>query len=204
MKKVFWPSAIIGVVLVLDQWLKYWVKNNMFPGEEIQMAGQWFFLHFVENNGMAFGVELGGQSGKIALTLFRIILVIAGVFYLSKIIRKDQHPGFISCVSLIIAGALGNIIDSVFNGIWYARMNDYPGGWFEGKVIDMLYFPIIRTDSFIFFSPVFNLADAAISCGVMVMILFQNRFFPKEPTLTASIEPMSNDIDDIHKSNEQL
>lgn len=180
MKKVIWPLAIMVVVLALDQWLKYWVKNNMFPGEEIQMAGNWFYLHFVENNGMAFGFELGGQTGKLLLTLFRIVLVGAGIFYLARIIKQQQHSGFIGCVSLIIAGALGNIIDSVFNGVWYSTSNDYPGGWFEGKVVDMLYFPIIRTESFIFFSPVFNLADAAISCGVIAMILFQNRFFPKD------------------------
>ncbi|MBI3235758.1 MAG: signal peptidase II [Bacteroidetes bacterium] len=180
MKKFGWPVAIIVLILCLDQWLKYWIKHHMFLGEEIQMAGDWFFLHFVENNGMAFGLEFGGQTGKILLTVFRILLVFFGIYYLLKIIKREEHKGFIICVSLIIAGALGNIIDSVFNAIWYPDLNEYQGGWFEGRVIDMLYFPIVKTDSFTFFSPVFNIADAAISTGVITMIVFQNMFFKKK------------------------
>jgi signal peptidase II len=206
MKKYIWPVAIVLFVLLLDQWLKYWIKHNMVLGEEITMAGSWFYLHFVENNGMAFGLEFGGQTGKILLTVFRILLVIFGIYYLIKIIKKGEHNGFIVCVSLIIAGALGNIIDSVFNAIWYPDLNEYTGSWFEGRVIDMLYFPIIKTDSFIFFSPVFNIADGAISTGVIAMIIFQNKFFQKEVVveelLPEFLEDSSEDKNDLNDTQD--
>lgn len=155
---------------------------------EIPMLGQWFKLHFVENDGMAFGIQPGGSDGKIYLTLFRMILAAAGCVYLFKLVKKMAHQGLIICVAVIIAGALGNIIDSVFYGVWFHDINAYEGGYFYGQVVDMLYFPIWEGimpswmplwggEKVLFFSPVFNLADTAISVGLFAIVIFQNWFF---------------------------
>lgn len=167
----------------------------------------WFRLHFVENEGMAYGWKLGGSWGKIALTTFRLIAVIVGTFYLLSIIKKQFHQGYIICVTFIYAGAIGNLIDSLFYGMAFEFSDVYAqnlakGFWEEGfkvgyegflhgRVVDMLYFPIIENgrfpewipiwggESFEFFRPVFNIADTAISGGVFALIIFQNRFFPE-------------------------
>jgi signal peptidase II len=155
---------------------------------------------------MAYGWKFGGNFGKIILTLFRLAAVIFGIFYLKSIIKKKYHPGFIACAALIFAGALGNLIDSMFYGIIFeesdmglmnvAKMFPAHGyaGFFHGKVVDMLYFPIIRNahfpkwfpvwggEDFEFFRPIFNLADASISCGVIAILLFQKRFFGQRKT----------------------
>lgn len=163
----------------------------------------WFQIFFVENEGMAWGWKFGGDWGKMILTLFRLVAVIIGVFYIRSIIKKKLHPGFIACVGLIFAGALGNLIDSMFYGMIFeestythvARMFPAGGGYagfLHGKVVDMLYFPIIHShypswipfvggEEFEFFSPVFNIADASISCGVIAIILFQKKFFKPSP-----------------------
>lgn len=161
----------------------------------------WAQLYFVENEGMAWGLKFGGDFGKIALTLFRMVAVVFGVWYIRSILRKRQHPGFIACVGLIFAGALGNLIDSMFYGLIFeestytsvAKIFPEKGyaGFLHGKVVDMLYFPIIRTtypgwfpfvggEEFEFFSPVFNIADASISVGVIALLVFQNRFLAKD------------------------
>lgn len=170
---------IIFLVLFIDQFIKYWIKTNLFIGEEIPVFGNWFIIHFTENNGMAFGVELGGSYGKLALSLFRVIAVFGIGYILHYIIKHKYHFGLISCVSLVLAGALGNIIDSVFYGKIFGYEN-----WLHGRVVDMFYFPIIRghypnwfplfaNEEFIFFRPVFNFADAAISVGVICILIFQ-------------------------------
>ncbi len=166
--------------------------------------GEWFKLHFVENEGMAWGWKFGGGFGKIALTLFRLVAVIWGTFLLRDFIRKQYHKGFIICAAMIYAGALGNLIDSMFYGMIFEQSNPFnqnvarflpPGGGYasflHGKVVDMLYFPIVRNahfpswvpfwggEEFEFFRPVFNIADAAISSGVMIILAFQNKFFHK-------------------------
>lgn len=205
MKKHILPPSIILLVIALDQWLKFWVKGNMdymfnsrqLP-QDIPMTGDWFHLHFVENNGMAFGLEMGGETGKLFLTIFRILAVGFGFWYLNRQLKDQAHTGFVVCVALIIAGAVGNIIDSVFYGLWFADVNSYQAGLFQGQVVDMLYFPVVEThypswfpfwggEDFTFFSPVFNLADASISVGVITLVLFQNLFFrkPKEEELEA-------------------
>lgn len=174
---------IISLVVLIDQLLKVWIKSNMYLGEEIYIAGNWFIIHFTENNGMAFGMEFGGETGKLILTLFRIVAV-SGIGYgLHFLITKKYHVGFVYCTALIFAGALGNIIDSTFYGLFfgYERL-------FFGRVVDMFYFPIIQGQyptwfpiwggqEFIFFRPVFNIADASISVGVIIILLFQKRFF---------------------------
>ena len=155
----------------------------------IPIAGDWFKLNFTENNGMAFGLEIPGLYGKLFLTSFRIIFVILGFVYLLKQSVKAHKTGFLVCVALIIAGALGNIIDSVFYGVWFKDINYYDGGYFYGMVVDMLHFPLfggtfpswlpmIGGDDFVFFSPIFNIADVAISTGVISIFVFQKRYFP--------------------------
>ncbi len=186
MKNYLKPIAIIFAVLLADQILKIWIKTNMYIGEEFHIFGDWFIIHFTENNGMAFGLELGGDYGKLALSLFRVFAVFGIAYILHYIIKNKYHFGLITCVSLIFAGALGNIIDSVF----YGQVFGY-ADWLHGRVVDMFYFPILRGvfpqwlpfwggDEFVFFRPVFNLADAAISVGVISIILFQNRFLDEK------------------------
>lgn len=180
------PLLIIFLVLLADQALKTWIKTNMYLGQEFNIIGQWFIIHFTENNGMAFGMEFGGEFGKLALSLFRI-LAVGGIGYgLHYLIKHKYHRGLILNVALIFAGALGNIIDSVFYGKIYGYET-----WFHGRVVDMLYFPIAQGhfptwipiwggDEFVFFRPVFNLADAAISVGVILILIFQKNYFKED------------------------
>lgn len=180
------PLLIIFLVLLIDQASKIWIKTNMSMGQEFNILGEWFIIHYTENNGMAFGLEFGGEFGKLALSLFRIAAV-GGIGYgLHYLIRHKYHRGLILNVALIFAGALGNIIDSVFYGVIW----DY-AGLFHGRVVDMLYFPILEGvfpewvpiwggEDYIFFRPVFNIADAAISVGVVLIMIFQSHYFKEE------------------------
>lgn len=180
------PLLIIFFVLLADQLLKTWIKTNMYLGQEFKIIGNWFIIHFTENNGMAFGLEFGGEFGKLALSLFRIIAV-AGIAYgLHYLIQRKYHRGLILNVALIFAGALGNIIDSVFYGKIYGYAT-----LFHGRVVDMFYFPILQGhfpdwlpiwggEDFIFFRPVFNIADATISVGVVLILIFQKSYFKEE------------------------
>ena len=167
--------VILGVLLVVvDQVVKYLVKTNMDLGEQIFVIGQWFRLCFVENEGMAFGMKFGGAVGKFLLSLFRIVLCSVLVWWIHKLDRKGNTPvGVLVGLTLITAGAFGNIIDCLFYGlIW-----DYAPFMF-GKVVDMFYFPIIRDGArTIFFSPVFNFADSCVTVGAFYLVLFQWRFF---------------------------
>ena len=211
-------AVILVSVLVLDQSLKIWVLKHMFLGQTKQMLGQWFYLHFTENNGMAFGVELGGITGKLILTLFRLIAVGGIVWYLFKQIASAAHKGLIICISLILSGAIGNIIDSLFYGVWFDDIVTYEdkGKYLLGRVVDMLYFPVIEThypswfpiwggQELTFFRPIFNIADASISSGVIAIIVFQKKFFGHkldkstiENDLTEEVDPLldatENDI----------
>ena len=180
------PLLVIFLVLLADQVLKTWIKTNMYLGQEFNIIGKWYIIHFTENNGMAFGMEFGGEFGKLALSLFRIAAV-AGIGYgLHYLIKHKYHRGLILNVALIFSGALGNIIDSVFYGKIYGYET-----WFHGRVVDMLYFPIAEGhfpswipiwggDEFVFFRPVFNLADAAISVGVILILIFQKNYFKED------------------------
>lgn len=173
-------GCIILGVLLADQVLKLWVKTSFFPGEELYITS-WFRLHFLENDGMAFGLELGS---KLYLTLFRIIVSAAVLGYLIWSIRKKEPDDMlVVSLSLIFAGAFGNIIDCVFYGVIF----DY-APLFEGRVVDMLYFPLIEGhywdwlpgvggEPFVFFAPVFNLADSAICIGVALILIFERRIF---------------------------
>jgi signal peptidase II len=180
------PIILILVILVLDQALKTWVKTNMFIGQEFHLIKDLAIIHFTENNGMAFGMEFGGELGKLALSIFRIIAV-GGIGYgLHYLIKHKYHRGLILNVAFIFAGALGNIIDSVFYGMIYGYEKI-----FHGRVVDMFYLPLIQGnfpswlpiwggEEFIFFRPVFNIADSAISIGVIMILIYQKRYFKEE------------------------
>ncbi|WP_262245876.1 lipoprotein signal peptidase [Parapedobacter soli] len=202
------PLILIGSVLLVDQLSKFWIKLNMTLGQEYKILGDWFIIHFTENNGMAFGLEFGGEAGKLALSLFRIAAVVGIAYGLHHMVKKKYHRGFILNVALIFAGAMGNIIDSTFYGLifsestWFEKAVLFPpgGGYsslFHGKVVDMLYFPIIQGnfpswfpiwggEDFLFFRPVFNIADSAITIGVALILIYQKRYFKEEV-----IEPQS-------------
>ena len=190
--------SLIILILFFDQLLKIWVKTHMVIGEDIPIFGKWGMLHFIENNGMAFGMEMGGKPGKLILSIFRIIAITAIALFLNSIIKKNAYPGLILAVSAILAGAIGNIIDSAFYGMIFSESFHEPallfppdGGYssfLHGRVVDMLYFPVINThwpqwspfragESLIFFRPVFNIADSAITCGVFAILLFQKKMF---------------------------
>jgi len=171
----------------------------MYLGEEFPVIGNWFLIHFVENNGMAFGFEFAGEYGKIFLSVFRIVAVTAIAWYLVKLVKRENVPmGFVVCVSMILAGAIGNIIDSAFYGLIFnesygqvATLFPEEGGYssfLHGKVVDMLYFPLISGhypqwlpgiggNEFLFFRPVFNIADSSITIGILSIILFYWKLF---------------------------
>jgi signal peptidase II len=191
MKAYTKPLLLIAIILLVDQLSKFWVKLNMTIGQDFNVIGNKFLIHFIENNGMAYGMEFGGEFGKLFLTLFRIVAV-AGIGYgLYYMVKNKYHRGFILNVALIFAGAMGNIIDSTFYGVifsestFYEKATLFPAGGgysslFHGKVVDMLYFPLIEGEHFLFFRPVFNIADSAISVGVFLILIFQRRYFKEE------------------------
>jgi signal peptidase II len=208
--------AIVFAVLAIDQAIKIWVKTHMHLGDEIKLLGfDRALIHFVENEGMAFGWKLDlGQDydyGKLILSLFRIGAVGFLVYYIKSLITADVPKGLIVCFSLILAGALGNIIDSAFYGLIFsnssyhgetlAQMFPTEGGYgsfLHGKVVDMFYFPLfdgvfpawlpfgLGGEPYLFFRPVFNFADAAISVGVTILILFQRSYFNEEESVVAA------------------
>ena len=190
---------IIAAVIILDQTMKIWIKTSFYLGEDLEIL-PWFHLRFIQNNGMAFGIELGS---KLFLTFFRIVLVCLLVWYILRLIRKASVPcGYMACLALITAGAFGNIIDCVCYGEIFT--NPYPptvarlvpwgegyGGVFHGLVVDMLYFPLFTFTwpswmpwfgghEFSFFDPVFNIADAAITVGMIAIVLFYTRYIGDE------------------------
>ncbi|MGE7777411.1 lipoprotein signal peptidase [Chitinophaga sp. NPDC101104] len=191
---------VIGI-LFIDQVLKFWIKTNMALNESFPIFGSWFQIHFIENEGMAYGLKFGGEFGKIALTMFRLIAVIVGFFYMKRLVREKYHNGLLVCGALILAGAAGNLIDSMFYGLIFSDSTDMTvaqflpegggyGTFLHGNVVDMLYFPLFSGnfpewmpfwggEHFIFFRPIFNIADAAISVGVIAILIFQKRFLHK-------------------------
>jgi signal peptidase II len=204
------PLITIFSVLFIDQFIKIYIKLN-YPLGEVGKLADWCVIHFTENPGMAFGFEFGGDFGKLALSVFRILACVAGVFYIRHITKSKEHWGFIFSVSLILAGAMGNILDSAFYGLIFDKgtmfnteFNEYlpydgiaslTGNGYAptmyGCVVDMFYFPIVNGhfpdwfpiwggEDFQFFRPIFNFADAAISGGVIIIILFQKKFSKKQ------------------------
>ncbi len=212
LSKIKLSFLIIFLVLLIDQVVKVWIKTHFTLGQEVHVFGNWFIIHFVENNGMAFGFEFAGEYGKMFLSLFRIIAVGVMVWYLFRVTRKEAPAGFIVSLSLIIAGAFGNIIDSAFYGLIFnhsygqvAQFLPEGGGYatfLHGKVVDMLYFPLIETqypdwipwlggEEFVFFRPVFNIADSSITTGIFLVLIFYRKFFA-ETTERKKEEPVED------------
>jgi signal peptidase II len=198
-RKQYLPLVIIGAVLLIDQVLKFWIKTNMLLGQEF-VVFDWFRIHFLENAGMAFGMKFGGNTGKIILSLMRIIVVCGIIWWIYDLIRKNESRWTIAAISLVAAGALGNIIDGCFYGMMFSESGIYghigaevarflpeSGGYapfLHGHVVDMFYFPLLEGtfptwfpwvggNDFLFFRPVFNIADSAITVGVIMFFILQ-------------------------------
>ncbi len=207
------PLLLIFLILIIDQALKIWVKTNMYLGQEYILFPNWGILHFTENNGMAFGMELEGSYGKLLLSSFRLLAISGLAYYLYWLVKHKENIGYIYCIALIFAGAFGNIIDSAFYGLIFnesyhqvATLFPEEGGYAPflfGRVVDMFYFPMFSGnfpnwfpvwggEDFLFFRPVFNVADFSISLGVGLIILNQKKYFatplkqPAESTTKAS------------------
>jgi signal peptidase II len=210
---------VIFSVLIADQALKIWVKTHMLRNEAINIFGTYFQIHFIENSGMAFGMEFSGIYGKIFLSLFRIFVVIGLGYVLYLEIKKKSHPGLIISGALIFAGAIGNIIDSAFYGLIFTQSTDWElakmfpahgyATFLHGSVVDMLYFPLIHGhfphwiplwggEDFEFFRPVFNIADSSITIGVALILVFQKKFFHKEIEITSESNRKIIEKEDIN------
>lgn len=213
---------IILLIIFADQALKIWIKTDFLWKEQRPVFGKWFYLYFTENDGMAWGMKFGERWGKIFLTLFRLAAVGFGSWYLVKIVKEKYHKGFIICASMIFAGALGNLIDSLFYGLIFdkgmpadpalqamgydglARFSSHGySSFLHGNVVDMLYFPLfeghfpqwvpfIGGDRFEFFNAIFNIADASISLGVITLLLFQKKFIHKQPAAQELVGTTTN------------
>ena len=190
-------TLIVFVLLLIDQAVKIWIKTHMTIGESIPVFGDWFQVYFIENNGMAFGMQFGGAIGKFFLTALRLVLIGVIIYYVKKLIESGSSRAFLTGVALILVGAIGNVIDSMLYGIVFSESNFtqvaslFPEGggyapFMFGKVVDMLYFPIIDTtlpqwfpfkggEQFIFFRPIFNIADSCITIGVFYLLLVKRK-----------------------------
>jgi signal peptidase II len=185
--------GIALLVILLDQVVKMLVHFQMdfgTPGQ-IPIFGDWFKLHYTTNPGMAFGMELGSEYGKMILTSFRLVAMVGIGYYLHYIIEKKNHPIYILCIAMILGGAIGNLVDSIFYGVWLDNAPyNAPTPWFHGQVVDMFYFDIwegyvpnwvpLWGGSYTALWPIFNIADASIFIGVAIILIFQNRFFPEK------------------------
>ncbi len=194
-------TIIVLLLLIIDQAVKLWIKTHMTLGESIPVFGSWFQIYFIENNGMAFGMQLGGTFGKFALSSLRLVLIGFIIYYIVKLIKMDASRGILTGMALILVGAMGNIVDSMFYGLIFnestftSAASIFPdeGGYAPflfGKVVDMLYFPLVDTtlpdwvpfwggEHFIFFRPIFNIADSCITIGVGYLLIFHRKFFLK-------------------------
>ena len=206
-------AVLIGAVLT-DQLIKIYVKTHFIYGESYTVFDDWFKLYFIENEGMAFGMKLfgGGKVGKLVLTFFRILVSAFGIIYLISIIKGRYHRGLIISLALVLAGAIGNIIDSIFYGVVFDDINGYVATWFEGHVVDMFYAPIyegvpadwipfIGGQHFVFFAPIWNFADACITVGVAIMIIAQKWFTLPSPSIIFSKETSESNTDNSSTNN---
>jgi signal peptidase II len=192
-RRGFLVTLIVMGILLIDQLIKIWVKTNMTLHEQIEILS-WFKIVFIENNGMAYGMELGS---KLALSLFRVVAISALAYYMVGLVKRQARWGYLVCLSMILAGAIGNLLDSMFYGLIFNASSEFYTSYFVpfgsgyapflmGKVVDMFYFPLIVTswpdwvpvvggNPYVFFSPIFNFADASISVGVVILLLFYRK-----------------------------
>ncbi|SHM31672.1 signal peptidase II [Cyclobacterium lianum] len=197
------------IVILIDQAVKMLVHNGMDFGTagQIKVFGDWFKLHYTTNPGMAFGMQLGSEYGKLILTSFRLIAMFGIGYYLYMLIRKNSHPGYLVSIALILGGAVGNLIDSVFYGVWLKNAPfDAPNPWFHGQVIDMFYIDIwegfvpewipLFGGSYTALWPIFNIADASIFIGVAIILIFQKRFFEEDNDKETEDEVQKQFIDE--------
>jgi signal peptidase II len=196
-------------IIILDQVVKMLVFNNMHLGQEIPVFGDWFKIHYTVNPGMAFGLEIGSEFGKLALTIFRLFAMVGIAYYLYYLIKKQVPVGLSWCIALILGGAVGNVIDSTFYGVFLE--GNLPAGaptpWFHGQVIDMFYIDIWEgrvVDWFPLFGgeylslwPIFNIADASIFVGVTIILIFQRSFFIEQKTPEEELVPESIETEEI-------
>lgn len=207
---------IVLVILFFDQAFKFWIKTNMSLGQEFNVLGDWFIIHFTENPGMAFGLEFSGSYGKLLLSLFRLVAITVLIVYMYNITRQKVSNLVLVSLSLVLAGAIGNMIDSAFYGLIFSSSNYFEvaqflppeggyGTFLHGKVVDMLYFPVmngtypdwvpyLKGSQFQFFRPVFNIADSSITIGVILMVLFQKQFFGKKQADSSDDELAETDL----------
>ncbi len=215
MKRSTIAILVILAVLTLDQSLKVWVKLNMQLGQNFDILGSWFQIYFTENKGMAFGLTLGGDYGKLILSVFRIFAVGLMSWYVGRLVKEKASIGLIVSLSMIIAGALGNIIDSAFYGLLFSGSHhgvasflpEHGGyaGFLYGSVVDMLYLPVYS--GFLpewlggkyveFFRPIFNIADVSITLGVVSIIVFQRSFFKEEAEIGELSPEIAKDSSDL-------
>lgn len=200
---------LVAILLIIDQIIKIYIKTHFLLGEEVFILGHWGRLNFIENEGMAFGIKWGGTIGKYALSIFRIIASVAIFLYMKRLVKEKKHPLLIYSIAFIFTGAVGNIIDSMFYGIIFNESGYFGfggdpavlfpsdggyAGFLQGRVVDMFYFPIIDTHypdwipyfggkELMFFRPIFNFADACISIGVIVILIFYRRIFKNDKNL---------------------
>jgi signal peptidase II len=188
--------VVVVVVVLIDQVSKIWIKTNMYLYQSYDILGNWFKIYFVENEGMAFGMAWGGVWGKYALTSFRIVAIAVLIWYISSLIKKKAPTFFIFTMSLILAGAIGNVIDSlvyglIFSDSYHQIATVFPdkgyAPFMQGRVVDMLYFPLFEWPEWIpflggqtFFNAIFNVADSAITVGLALILIFQRKFFTSE------------------------
>lgn len=183
--------GIALLVILIDQAVKMLVHFEMDFGSpgQIPIFGDWFKLHYTTNPGMAFGMEIGSEYGKLILTSFRLVAMAGIGYYLYHIIKIKSHPVFITCIAMILGGAIGNLVDSIFYGVWLNNAPyNAPSPWFHGQVVDMFYFDIwegyipewvpLWGGDYTALWPIFNVADASIFIGVAIILIFQGRFFP--------------------------
>lgn len=203
------------VVIILDQVVKVSVHSNMDLGTvgQIPIFGDWFKLHYTLNPGMAFGMQLGSQYGKLFLTIFRLFAMVGIAYYLYYLANKKVHTGLLWCIALILGGAVGNVIDSTFYGVIFDNAPyDASTPWFHGQVIDMFYIDIwegrvaewvpLWGGQYIALWPIFNIADASIFCGVATILVLQKKFFAEHDSqLTEPIQEVSNSTDNKQKEN---
>ena len=210
-------ALVVFIVLLIDQFVKIWIKTHMSLGDQVAVIDNLFYIHFTENYGMAFGLELEGTYGKLLLSLFRILAVGGIGWYLYLLVNQKAHGGLVFSISLIMAGAIGNILDSAFYGLMFSESTPMDAavflpveggyaGFLHGAVVDMFYFNshfdhvFWSEQPFTFSFPIFNISDSAITIGVVIILFFQRRFFKKEEVPTVIEDHSAEKVGSVSES----